>query len=966
MHATATTTRSARWAFPALALATVLARLPQLVNAGAVQSDAAIVALQARHVFRGEWSWYLWGVGYQSSLDVLLVALAFAAFGEGPLVLMLVPLVGHVVLTWLAWDVLRRRLGVASATVGVLPLVLAPHAVNIVALYVPRQWSITAVFASFWLLDGAAGSRRPRVRLALGTAIGVASLYLDLFNVQFLVPLLLFAALCAFDGVSTARSRAGNLGAIGLGGAVGAALVWLAWQDSHSTTWQAGGSLERLPENARRLLDAALPWALSARVFATAGESRYFEARDLGPAFRVVQYSGAALFAAGVLAGGAALFARRIPWGIRRLGATGCLVALGSIAGFLVSVMPSDVATTRYLGPIVWASPFALAPAAYLLGPRRFALMLAPYLVAAATAGWIAQSSYVRGWIPVSGPRGRADDERALGAALLERGITNAKADYWLAYRLTYLLGERVLVTPLSAIENRYAPYGLAFDAAPAVALIFHPSEPRARAELEAAALRRSGVPFERLGVAGFTVLVLRTTTFHYRDADGPGLLTLRDAGPATAPGARRVEVALLRGRTILRGEGVRVPIDRDRPFRAAVSFAIRGGRAPVVFEGVLTCSHQLFGDGTCRPLDGRGPARPWHATFRDRADPTTSTAAPGPQAAGGRVRGEVVDHLDDGRLDRPPPVEGLQVGTLEGRGHAARAVDDRAEAVLVERRGHVGGLPPLGAVARHEEDHARQRRAQGRQLPRIRRADDRTHETITRFPPMRRRPIGQAIGDVLIQGFAVGFEVLEVAGRGVARPHEHEQAVARGRGGLHERVDAVAAEVRVDRQRVGVPGGLAAEIGAGVRLGRRADVVALAVDHDDQAASPRISRRLVQLRHPLGPERLVEGRLELDRRHPRRDDVDHLAPERPHRPGQPLAVAPESPGDLLRQPLRPRVDADHRRGPLPPDLLRQPIREVPVAHARPRRWIDRIPRYPTIHSPTAPAVRYRGVAQFG
>ena len=74
-----------------LLVASVVARLPALVNARGVNSDAAVVGLQAMHILRGEWSWFLWGAGYQASFDAALVAAAFAITGPSALTLMAVP-----------------------------------------------------------------------------------------------------------------------------------------------------------------------------------------------------------------------------------------------------------------------------------------------------------------------------------------------------------------------------------------------------------------------------------------------------------------------------------------------------------------------------------------------------------------------------------------------------------------------------------------------------------------------------------------------------------------------------------------------------------------------------------------------------------------------------------------------------------------------------------------------------------
>src|SRR5690242_6624159 len=94
---------------------------------------------------------------------------------------------------------------------------------------------------------------------------------------------------------------------------------------------------------------------------------------------RVVQVVGAAALALGLLAGGLLLGLRRIPWTVRRLGALGFVVAASSIAGFLVSpaAWSGGIWGTRFLAPLIWIAPLALAPAAYLLGTRRFAAVLA-------------------------------------------------------------------------------------------------------------------------------------------------------------------------------------------------------------------------------------------------------------------------------------------------------------------------------------------------------------------------------------------------------------------------------------------------------------------------------------------------------------------------------------------------------------------------------------------------------------
>ena len=63
---------------------------------------------------------------------------------------------------------------------------------------------------------------------------------------------------------------------------------------------------------------------------------------------------------------------------------------------------------------------------------------------------------------------------------------------------------------PLNPTEDRYAPYRQAVDAAPVVAYVFHPSEPRANPDQVEEQLRNAGTPYRRVELDGFTVLITR------------------------------------------------------------------------------------------------------------------------------------------------------------------------------------------------------------------------------------------------------------------------------------------------------------------------------------------------------------------------------------------------------------------------------------------------------------------------
>jgi hypothetical protein len=487
----------------------LLFRVPLLVNASAINSDAAVVALQAKHLLQGEWSFFLWGAGYQSSLDAVLMALGFAVFGARPWVAMAVPLAEHLLLTWLAFDVIRRRLDPWRAATACLPLVFAPIAITLIIQYGARQAFITLVFAAIWCLDGASTARRPLVPLGVGSALVALSLYVDLYGLQLLPALALLAVLCALDGAGQQKRPVGaRLAAAAGGAAVGLVPVFLVRQLAGVSAGNAGISLDRISHNAPLLWDTCLPFLLGYKVW-TPGHQLHADLWTPPAPFQWIQVLGALAFGLAVLSGLGLAGLRRLPWEVRRLGLFGAAAALLSVMAFLVSTMPSDQWSARYLGPVVWMAPFAVAPLlAVLRSWRRAALALAPYVVSAAVGGWLEYGLGVRGPLPVREPRAILDGERKVQALLRERGVHHGAAQYWLAYRLTFLFDEDPIVVPFSPWEDRYPPYRQEVDRAERVAYIFHPSEPRALPGPVENQLRASGARYERFTVDGFTVFI--------------------------------------------------------------------------------------------------------------------------------------------------------------------------------------------------------------------------------------------------------------------------------------------------------------------------------------------------------------------------------------------------------------------------------------------------------------------------
>jgi hypothetical protein len=491
-------------------------RLPPLINAAGTNSDAAVVGLQAMHLLRGEWSPFLWGSGYQTSVDSIVAAIFFLVTGPTPLALMASTLAGHVLLTWLAYDAVRRALHAVPtvadarwpAALVVLPLVFAPDPVHTYVLYPPRQASLTLVFLAFWLLHTAPTARRPRLGLAAGGAVATLAVYADPYALLFLPAVVLLGLLASRDaGDDGGRALRARLAAVAYGALAGAVPYVLLRGDPLATHGQTSLTLDVARHNLDLLADPCLPWLLSTKVYAARHMSDY-QPWEVGPAAHAFQVAAAALFVLGLASGAALFFSRRLPWPLRRLALAGAFMLPVTVGGFLVSPMVMDHFSSRYLAAIILVSPFCLAPAAALLGTRRAALALAPYLVSAAVSGWVSYRPFTLAVHP------SLAEDAALGAELRDRGIRYAVADYWASYRLTFAWRERPVVVPTNEGEDRFAPYRERFEAEPVVAYLHDAYRSRESLEEAEAKIQRGETAFEagyeRLSRGRFTALILR------------------------------------------------------------------------------------------------------------------------------------------------------------------------------------------------------------------------------------------------------------------------------------------------------------------------------------------------------------------------------------------------------------------------------------------------------------------------
>lgn len=487
-------------------LGTVAYRLPELRNPGVVNSDSAIVGLQAMHILRGEWHWFLWGSGYQTTADSAVAAALFLILGATPLALMATALVGHLVATLFAYLTLCRRATPAMSALLVAPLVISTAPTHTYTLHPPRQTALTLVFVSIWLLDGALAARRPKTLLALGAAVAALACYADPYALVFAPGLALLAMLLALQGLNSGAQAMQRLLALAAGTGMGAIPFVVGRLLPNSEQGPLSFSAAMFARNWGLLKGPCLGWTLGTRVYhQAAGTTVEWHAPFL---FQLCQWSGLAVFVVALLLSVSAAWRRNIPWEVRSLGLMAALTAVMTVVGFLFSVMPMDRHASRYLVSLVLVLPFMLLIVGVFVRTRWLALMLCPLVASYAASGWLAYEPFVDGVRIVDA--GWEHNEAQLLSELSRRGIRYGVADYWAAYRLTFMFQEQVIVVPLHESQDRYPAYRRAFSQVSRHAYIFDP-----RRSEESAATSRSQIAEgleERFTVGPFEVYVVRRT----------------------------------------------------------------------------------------------------------------------------------------------------------------------------------------------------------------------------------------------------------------------------------------------------------------------------------------------------------------------------------------------------------------------------------------------------------------------
>lgn len=495
-----------------LALGTLLFRVPVFLNADALDSDITVVGLQAWHLARGESSLLLWGTNYQGITAPLAALLVETLLPVRPsLALALSSVLGHVVLVLSLFGVLRRLLPLSLAALTAGSLAVCPEPLNYLTYSAFRIWSFALVFLGLYLSERAAGASRTWSHLLLAGLSGVAvglGYYSDLFVFQLIPGLVLYLLWWTW---SAARPRWLAPPIVLAGFAVGSIPRFLANMQPPQVSELSRANLERFWP---LFWEKCLPYVTGAKLFASATGFDRPESRP-GGAWWVLMVVGLGAVLVLALGGGVLALLPASERAARRLAWCGAAWMGVSLIGFLFTGRAVDVMSARYLVPVLLGLPLVAAPVLErLVRGGRTALGLAlvlPVVVHFGVAGWRGYGGWLDGGLPRATRYGNGDDEQELLRALQQRGVKAATGDYWVAYRLTFLWREQLLVVPSYGAE-RYRPYRRRFDSANKVALIFFPPIPvtpfRQSAPWEAR-FRKEGRHFERLTIGPYTALVL-------------------------------------------------------------------------------------------------------------------------------------------------------------------------------------------------------------------------------------------------------------------------------------------------------------------------------------------------------------------------------------------------------------------------------------------------------------------------
>ena len=407
-------------------------------------SDQAVFGLMARDLAAGRsFPMFMYGQRYLLAVSVWLCAPLFAVLGASIATLKLPLFLMNIAVVAMLWRGLQQEpgLGPWGTTLAILPFAI-PSAVISTRLVEHQGGNIEPfvfVLAAFFL------RRRP---IALGVLLGVAFLNREFSLIAFIALLLMDAA----QGTMLRTIRAHLTTATSFAGVVIALRVLAHW----STSYGGSGPLWLRPGWTKfsTFFTQQMPTLIG-------GGSRRLSDFNIVSSLTV----GHVVVYVAVIAWLIVLVAACWRWQpleraeLNGMSAYLVLVGTGQAAAFIaLSPYPGDRMVVRYLLLTLLALCGLVAFAWRRPALRRMTAAVILLMAAVNLAGNV---RLVREY--ASDPPRR--DLNQLADALIQRGVRYVDADYWTAFDVAWVTGERVVASPQRGSGNRVVRYNDLLDA---------------------------------------------------------------------------------------------------------------------------------------------------------------------------------------------------------------------------------------------------------------------------------------------------------------------------------------------------------------------------------------------------------------------------------------------------------------------------------------------------------------------
>ncbi|CAN5127392.1 hypothetical protein BH09ACT6_BH09ACT6_24500 [soil metagenome] len=389
-----------------------------------VDSDNAVVYLQAKHISEGELSWFFWGQSYGGTLLDFIAGGAMVVFGPHIEVLSVVSTLVFVVAVVLIRHIGTRAFDRVTGTVAAILFWFSGYYTLKISISESGFYGPSVVLGLATVAVALrTGVRRTSLQWAVVGLLAGLAFWQSPMGAMLAAPALVILII---------RQRSWRHLIVGAVAGIVGALPWIIQLATSISAITPKGSAAPNPRSLKTFFTQLMPAIVSAE-----GQ---------------VPQALVAIVCLGLLA-------LLVFLAIRRKNAwLACLVAGAILVVFIVSVGAGVVLSRDDVRYAVFVMPALAIATAWIITRVRFLGIAAMILAAVLTVGQVEQ---VFGDLSVN-TSGRyiVGDIEGLGDYLEQNHITTAYADYWISYSVTAATNEKVTVAALSA-ERRYAPYEL-------------------------------------------------------------------------------------------------------------------------------------------------------------------------------------------------------------------------------------------------------------------------------------------------------------------------------------------------------------------------------------------------------------------------------------------------------------------------------------------------------------------------